>query len=99
MFFFRTPQMKFSVYSKQLSWLKYSNHRPLISKQCCCSKTRENPKSLDYKHIINLTREIPNLSLPNLECTQIQIDVKLNEYFDRDVQTKSTTCACALDVL
>ncbi|KAH9508993.1 Dual specificity protein phosphatase 14 [Bulinus truncatus] len=47
----------------------------------------EKIRSLGITHIINVTLEIPNLQLPNLECIQIRIDdaptASLGLYFDR----------------
>lgn len=44
-------------------------------------------RSFGITHVINLTLEIPNLNLPNLECIQIHIEdaphARLSAYFDR----------------
>lgn len=44
-------------------------------------------RSLGITHIINVTLEMPNLNLPNLECIQIHVDdtpsARLSLYFDR----------------
>ncbi|CAL1538516.1 unnamed protein product [Lymnaea stagnalis] len=47
----------------------------------------EKIRSLGITHVINITLEIPNLQMPNLECMQIHIDdapnARLGLYFDR----------------
>ncbi|BFZ25368.1 hypothetical protein BsWGS_28407 [Bradybaena similaris] len=47
----------------------------------------ENIRSLNITHVINVTMEIPNLQLPNLETIQIHVDdtptARLGLYFDR----------------
>lgn len=47
----------------------------------------EKVRSLGITHIINVTMDIPNLKLPNVECIQIHVDdlptAQLGVYFDR----------------
>ncbi|KAK7494804.1 hypothetical protein BaRGS_00013931 [Batillaria attramentaria] len=47
----------------------------------------ERVRSLGITHIINVTLDIPNLKLPNVECIQIHVDdtpsARLAVYFDR----------------
>ncbi|KAL8591813.1 hypothetical protein ACOMHN_047073 [Nucella lapillus] len=47
----------------------------------------EKIRKLGITHIINVTQDIPNLKMPNVECLQIQVDdvpsAHLGAYFDR----------------
>lgn len=49
--------------------------------------TGDRVRNLGITHIINVTLDIPNLKLPNIECIQIHVDdtpsARLAAYFDR----------------
>lgn len=49
--------------------------------------TTDKVRALGITNIINVTLEIPNLQIPNLECTQIHVEdspsARLSVYFDK----------------
>ena len=63
----------------------------------------EKIKTLGITNIINVTMDIPNIKLPNVQCIQIHVDdapsAQLGIYFDRCADKISEVSDCVVPLL